>query len=276
MELGKVNTMQVVKRVDFGIYLDGEVFGEVLMPAKYVPEGVQVGDWIDGFLYLDSQGRPVVTTQRPVALVGEMALLKVSWVTSVGAFLSWGIEKDLLLPFSEQTRDLKAGDEVVVYIYLDPKSNRLVATQKWERFMQHPAKELHEGDEVGLWIAGRTKLGYKAVIDGCAYGLLYDNEVFVPLSVGDSRKGYVKRLRPDGKIDLCLQKLGYAGVQTESDRLLQLLKDAGGFLPTTDKSSPDEIYARCGMSKKTYKKAVGDLYRKRLVRLTADGLELII
>ncbi|MBP5318993.1 MAG: GntR family transcriptional regulator [Paludibacteraceae bacterium] len=267
--------MQVLKRVDFGIYLDGEEFGEVLMPAKYVPDGVQVGDWLDGFLYLDSQGRPVVTTQKPLAQAGEMACLEVSWVTSVGAFLAWGLEKDLLLPFSEQTRDLKTGDRVVVYVYVDPRSKRLVATQKWERFMQPLPDTLHEGDAVDLWIAGRTNLGYKAVINGQSVGLLYQNELFSPVQTGQQRVGYIKRIRPDGKVDLSLTQQGYAGVQSESERLLQLLKDKGGFLPTTDKSSPEDIYALCSMSKKTYKKAVGDLYKRRLVELTDKGVKLL-
>ena len=270
--LGKTGTFRVLKEVDFGVYLDGGDFGEVLMPSRYVPEGVRPGDEVEGFLYLDSLGRPVVTTLRPLAEAGDFALLEVVQVTSVGAFLAWGIAKDLLLPFSEQKRDPKVGDRMLVYVYEDEASRRVVATQKWERFLNREPFPFPVGAEVELLIAGATPLGYKAVINGRWLGLLYKNEVFSPVRVGDRVKGYVKVLRPDGKIDLSPRRAGYGAVAEESDRLAERIQAAGGFLPVTDKTPADDIYALLQMSKKTYKKAVGDLYRRRLITLEPDGL----
>ena len=275
MQLGKTQTFKVVKQVDFGVYLDGEELGEVLMPAKYVPEGTRPGDTLTGFLYLDSSGRPVVTTLKPKAEVGDFALLDVVQVTSVGVFLAWGIAKDLLLPFSEQKRDFQVGDRALVYVYEDESSHRVAATQKWERFLGRTPFPHAVGDEVGLLVAGTTPLGYKAVIDGAWMGLVYKNEVFRPLHVGDRLKGYVKTLREDGKIDLSLRQSGYSAIASESDRLAARIREAGGFLAVTDKTPADEIYAQLQMSKKTYKKAAGDLYKKRLVEITSDGLRWV-
>ena len=273
--LGKTHRFRVVKEVEFGIYLDGEEWGEVLMPAKYVPEHTRPGDELTGFLYLDSTGRPVVTTLRPLVEVGGFALLEVVQVTSVGAFLAWGIAKDLLLPFSEQKRDFQVGDHAFVYVYEDTSSHRVVATQKWERFLNQRPFEHAVGDEVRLQIAGTTPLGYKAVIEGEWLGLLYQNEVFRRLRLGDTLTGYVKTLRPDGKIDLSLRRAGYAAIASESDRLAEVLRARGGFLPLTDKSPAEAVYDSLQMSKKTFKKAVGDLYKRRLVELGEDGLHWV-
>ncbi|MBP5259102.1 MAG: GntR family transcriptional regulator [Paludibacteraceae bacterium] len=274
-QLGKTQNFRVVKEVEFGIYLDGEEWGEVLMPSKYVPEHIRPGDELTGFLYLDSTGRPVVTTLQPLVEVGGFALLEVVQVTSVGAFLAWGIAKDLLLPFSEQKRDFQVGDRAFVHVYEDSSSHRVVATQKWERFLGRQPFGHAVGDEVDLQIAGTTPLGYKAVIDGAWLGLLYKNEVFRPLHLGDRMRGYVKTLRPDGKVDLSLRRAGYAGIASEPDRLAEAIRGRGGFLPLTDKSPAEDVYDCLQMSKKTFKKAVGDLYKRRLIELDADGLRWV-
>ena len=271
-QLGKTHPFRIVKEVEFGVYLEGEEWGEVLMPAKYVPEGVKVGDTLHGFLYLDSLGRPVVTTLKPLAEVGDFAMLEVVQVTSVGVFLAWGLEKDLLLPFSEQKRDFQVGDKAFVYVYEDTSSHRIAATQKWERYLSKDPFGHPVGAEVDLQIAGTTPLGYKAIIECAWVGLLYKNELSRPLHVGDRVRGYVKALRPDGKIDLSLRMAGYAAIALESERLTAQLQQNGGFLPLGDHSPADQIAESLQMSKKTFKKAVGDLYKRRLVEITPDGL----
>ena len=273
--IGKVNPLRVVKWVDFGIYLDGTPYGEILMPGRYVPEGTKPGDVLDAFIYLDSEDRIIATTERPKAMVGEFACLEVVGVSGAGAFLDWGLPKDLFVPFREQRQKLNMGQQVPVYIYLDESTNRIVASAKPEKFLDRLPIEFLEGDEVDLMILGETDLGFKAMINGTHTGMLYRNEVFQPLHAGEKLKGYVKFIRTDRKTDLILQKPGYEKVEDISAQLLAFLSANGGFSTLTDKSSAEEIYSALQISKKTFKKAIGGLYKARKIALLPNGIQLI-
>lgn len=276
MNIGSYNSLKVVKRVAFGLYLDGEEAGEILLPNRYVPADVQIDDFLDVFIYTDGDDRLIATTDKPLAVVGDIVPMQVKAVGSYGAFLEWGIMKDLFLPFSEQTDDVNEGDTVVVGLYVDSKTNRVVATMRWGRFLDKEAQPTFaEGDEVQVMVVGKSALGYKVLINDAFVGLVYQNEVFKPLQIGDKMPAYIHRMRVDGKIDVRLNKAGYAAIEGESARLLKLLQEAGGYLPTTDKSPAETIYEVCGMSKKTYKKAVGELYKKRLIVLKENGIVLV-
>ncbi len=277
LEIGRFNRMRIVKEVEFGDYLDGgEEFGEVLLPLKAVPKGAKPGDEIDVFLYLDSEDRPITTTIEPLAQVGDFAALTVVEVTEFGAFLDWGIPgKDLLLPFREQTRPLEVRQRVVVHVTLDPKQGRIVASMRLNKFASKTRHDFRIWDEVHLLICKQTDLGYPAIVNNSHWGLLYANEVFEPLEEGDERTGYIKNFRDDGKIDLTLHKLGYQKVEQSLDPILETLKARGGFLPVTDKSSPETIYGLFGISKKTYKKSVGALFKQRLITIGDDGIRLV-
>lgn len=273
--IGSFNTLQVVKRVAFGLYLDGEEMGEILLPNRYVPDNAQIGDYLNVFVYTDGEDRPIATTLEPLAKVGDFAFMQVKSVASVGAFLEWGIMKDLLVPYSEQTVSLKEGQKVLVYVYLDSKSKRVVASAKWEKFTEkEDFSEIAEGDEVQVLVASVTDLGYKVLINQRYTGLIYKNEVFSKINIGDSLTAYISKIRLDGKIDVRLKKSGYEAVAGEASMILKKLENAGGFLPTTDKSPAEEIYEIYGVSKKTYKKAIGELYKKRLITLTESGIKL--
>lgn len=275
VELGKVNRLQVVKGVDFGIYLDGDEDGEILMPTRYVPEGTQPQDWIDAFIYLDSEDRLIATTERPYAEVGDFAFLKVGGVNSFGAFVEWGLPKDILVPFREQKVRMIEGNRYVVYIYEDSATGRIVASSKFEKFLDKTPPSYEIGEKVDLMIYQRTELGYKAVINQKHSGVLYYNEIFQPIAVGQKIEGYINRIREDHKIDLILNKPGYEKIGDLATQILNKLKEQGGFLAVTDKSESEEIYEIFRMSKKSYKKAVGDLYKRRLVALESDGIRLL-
>lgn len=276
MNIGSYNTLKIVKRVAFGLYLDGEEAGEILLPNRYVPADAQIDDYLDVFIYTDGDDRLIATTAKPLAVVGEIKPLTVKAVGSYGAFLEWGIMKDLFLPFSEQTAEVNEGDTVVVGVYLDAKTNRVVATMRWGRLLDKTSQPtFEEGDEVQIMVASKTTLGYKVLINGAFVGLVYSNEVFAPLHIGDTLPAFIHHMRADGKIDVRLRKSGYAAIEGEAGKLLALLKQSGGFLPTTDKSPAETIYEVCGMSKKTYKKAVGELYKKRLILLKDNGIVLV-
>lgn len=272
IELGKFNTLEVVKEVDFGMYLDGGEQGEILLPTRYVPEDCKVGDWLTVFLYLDIDERLIATTLTPLVQVGEFACLEVNWVNEYGAFLNWGLMKDLFVPFREQKMKMQVGREYVVYAYVDEESYRIVASAKVDRYLSKEIPTYQPGDEVNILIWQKTDLGFKAIIENQFSGLLYDSEVFRDIYTGDKMKAYIKQVRPDGKIDLILQKTGFKHVDDFSVTLLQYIKDHGGSIPFHDKSDAADIYDEFGVSKKTFKKAVGDLYKKRLIIITEDGL----
>ncbi len=265
----------MVKQVDFGVYLDGESDGEILLPKRYVPEGTEIGDILHVFIYTDSEDRIIATTEKPLALVGEFAFLEVVEVNRMGAFLEWGLMKQLFVPFREQREPMEMGKRYPVFVYVDYDTRRITASSKLARFIDTTHPELEEGQEVDLMLYQHTNLGWKAIVNQQYSGVLYENEVFQPLSIGQQLKGYVKQVRPDDKIDLMLQKPGFEKVDDFSVSLFEQLVAAGGFLPLTDKSPADVIYDRFGISKKTFKKAVGDLYKKRLITLEEDGLHRV-
>jgi len=274
IEIGKYNTLRVVKKVDFGIYLDGGEDGEILMPAKYVPKGTKPDDEIEVFIYSDTEDRPIASSETPFALVNEFAYLKVKAVNKFGAFLDWGILKDLLVPFREQKADMVEGYSYVVYIYLDEKTNRLAASAKVNKFLSKEIPPYEVNDEVNILIQRKTEIGYMAIIDNKFGGLLYKNEVFKDIEPGDKLKAFVKKIREDGKIDLALQKSGYEQIDGISENILQIIKDNGGFVGVTDKSSPELIKALFNISKKSFKKAIGKLYKQRIISIDNEGISI--
>ena len=273
-EIGVYNNLRVIKEVDFGVYLDGGEHEEILLPRRYVPEDCKVDDIIKVFVYLDSEDRFIATTETPYAIVGDFALLKVVAVESVGAFLDWGLLKDLLVPFGEQSPTMEKDKSYIVRIYVDKQSNRIAATTRLDRYLDNTPGNFHAGQEVELLICDQTDIGYKAIINGTHWGVLYSNEVFQPLKSGQKIKGYIKKVREDNKIDLSLHKPGYERVDDITDTILNVLKEQGGFISVTDKSSPETINKLFGVSKKTYKKAIGAIYRKKLITIENDGIRL--
>lgn len=273
-EIGKYNTLKVVKTVDFGVYLDGGGQGEILLPTRYVPENTDVDDELEVFIYLDSEDRIIATTEEPYATVNEFAFLEAKAITSVGAFLDWGLPKDLFVPFREQKTKMEEGESYVVYIYFDLESRRIAASSKLEKFVDNIPVEYEEEQKVELLIANKTDLGFRAIIEDAHWGMLYANEVFTPLSPGQRIFGYIKKIREDEKIDLSLYKPGYQQIDDTSETLLNYLKNNNGKIPLTDKSSPEEISNLFGISKKNFKKAVGNLYKRKLILIEEEGITL--
>lgn len=274
VEIGKYNRLKVVKMVDFGLYLDGGELGEILLPARYVPEGATVGAEIAVFLYLDSEERLVATTLRPKAVVGEFAWLQVAWANSHGAFLDWGLMKDLFVPFAEQQVRMRNGQWYAVYLYIDAVTHRPVASSRIKRFLSKERPNLHPGDEVEVLLCEAELLGYKAIVNNAFAGMIYHNEVFTDLASGMRLKAYVKQVREDRKIDLTLSPRAAKRVADFSDVLLQYLQAHAGKSHITDAASPDEIYQTFGVSKKTFKQAVGRLYKQQLIVLEPNCIKL--
>lgn len=273
-KIGSYNTLRIVKEVDFGLYLTDGV-DEILLPRRYEPKGVMIDDDIEVFVYTDSEDRPIATTEKPYAVVGEFACMRVKEVTSIGAFLDWGIAKDLLVPINEQSMRMVEGDHYVVYVYLDNKTNRVVASSKWNKFLSVERSRYEEGEEVKLLIAERTDLGFNAIINKAHVGLVYKTEIFGHLQVGDEVKGFIKKMREDGKIDLRLQSVGVELMDDAKELVLQHLKLNKGYLPLGDKSSPEEIYRSLKISKKAFKKAIGGLFKERLIDISDNAIVLV-
>ena len=276
LELGKMNRLVVVKRVDFGLYLDGgEVHGEILLPSRYVPEGVEVGDVLDVFIYLDQDERLVATTERPLAQVGDFGFLEVAWVNNFGAFLSWGPMKDLFVPFREQKMKMQKGNSYIVHVHLDEASHRIMASAKVEKYLCDDFPPYQVGDAVEILVWQKTDMGFKAIIDNRFGGMIYDQQVFRPLHTGDRLTAYIQQVREDGKIDLILQPMGQQAAREFSDVLLEYLQKNGGRTILCDKSPAEDIYNPFGVSQKVFKKAVGDLYKRRLIEITEEGINEI-
>lgn len=273
IEMGRLNKLSVLKKVEFGVFLDGGEDGEILLPQRSAPESCEVGDILEVFIYRDSEDRLVATTEIPFAQLGEFANLRVKALEKVGAFLDWGLLKDLLLPFSEQTRELRVGQDALVFLYLD-KSDRICASMRLDRHIDKTPGSYKEEQAVDLLIAARTDLGFKAIINGRHWGMLYANEVFTRLEIGQRIKGFIKNIRPDGKIDLFLQQLGHKSSDDIGEKILSLLKARGGYLEINDKTDAEVIYEMFGVSKKKYKMALGGLYKKRLVTIEDKGIRL--
>ena len=274
IEIGKINTLRVVKEVDFGVYLDGDDLGEILLPKRYVPEGTEPDHFVDVFIYVDSEDRWIATTETPKAQVGDFAVLKVLQLTKVGAFLDWGLMKDLLVPFREMREDMEEGRSYLVHVYLDDESDRIVASSKINKYLDQIPAEYEEGQEVDLVVGNKTDLGVNAIINGVHLGLIYENEIFQPIKPGQKLKGYIKKIREDEKIDLALQKAGYERVTGIAGEILEKLRNNGGFIEANDKSSPESIKHMFGVSKKAFKKAIGALYKDRLIIIEKDGIRL--
>ncbi|MFT6909318.1 MAG: putative RNA-binding protein (virulence factor B family) [Oleiphilaceae bacterium] len=275
VEIGKRNTLRVVKFVDFGVYLDGENFREILLPSRYVPQGCAVGDEIDIFLYLDSDDLLIATTETTKAMVGECAYLKVVAVNQVGAFLDWGLPKELLVPFGEQQKPLEAGKSYVVYLYIDDASQRIAASTQIDKFLPDNSLYFKEQQQVDLMIYGRTDLGYKAIVNGVVTGLIFNSDVYTPLQNGQVIKGFIKQVRPDKKLDLYLQIANREALDTLSEQILAFLQKEGGRSTMTEKSPPELIAKQFGASKSSYKKALGKLYKKRLILIEKTHIELV-
>ncbi|MDR1335724.1 MAG: GntR family transcriptional regulator [Tannerella sp.] len=275
METGKMNTLKVIKTVDFGVYLDGGEGREILLPARYVPDGCREGDEVEVFIYHDNEGRLVAATVRPLATVGEFQWMQVKEVSEVGAFLEWGLMKDLLVPYREQKAPMKKGRRYLVHVYLDRITKRIVASARIDRFLDNVPPRYERNQEVDLLVAESTELGYKVIINHLHWGLVYHNEVFHSLETGEKRKGYIREVREDDKIDVSLYPLGYEKIDGIARRVLQTLTQNGGFLPLHDKSDAGEIYALFACSKKSFKKAVGALYRQHFISLENGGIRQI-
>jgi uncharacterized protein len=273
--IGQNYKLKILRMVDVGAYLDAKNLGEVLIPRKYTTPDMSEGDSIDVFLYLDSEDRPVATTQTPKASVGEFAYLNVLATTQFGAFLDWGLDKDVLVPFAEQHVQMKNDHSYLVYIYLDKVSGRIIASSKIDKFLDDEKPHTFKPQQpVNLIIANSTDLGYKAIINHSHWGLLYKDEVFQRLSFGQHEKGFIKRIRPDGKIDLSLQG-GQETRDKDADLIATYLKGNKGFAPAHDKSDPQLISDLFGISKGAFKKAIGGLYKQRIITIGKDGIRLI-
>mgnify|MGYP003625302584 FL=1 len=272
--IGQQNRLQVLRKRDPGVFLDGGVFGSILLPQRYVPENTQEGDLVDVFVYLDSEDQLIATTETPKLMVGKFGCLKVAELSTVGAFLDWGLPKDLLLPFSEQRRPAEEGKRYLVRAYLD-NTNRIAASTKLDKFLDlHPA-QYRRHQKVALIIAERTELGYKAIIDQTHWGLIHHQDLFQKLRYGQHISGFIKQQREDGKIDILLEEPGYAPVGDLTEQILQLLQHEGGFVALSDRSSPEQISELFGVSKKKFKMAIGALYKQRRIEIEAEGIRLL-
>ena len=299
IKLGDYNTLKMVKIAErpnphsfggkeiFGIYLDGGKEGDILMPQKYVPQGVKIGDDVSCFIYLDQDERPIATTETPLAKVGEFAYLECTWVNEYGAFLNWGLMKDIFCPFREQKRKMEIGERYIVYIYIDEESYRIVASAKIEHFLtdvltiknkdseETDDNKIETGAELPILIWQKSPLGFKVIIDNKYQGLIYQDQIFRLVHTGDQLQGYIQNIRADGKIDVSLQPVGRRQTEDFAETLLQYLKDNNGICELGDKSEADAIYRQFHVSKKVYKRAVGDLYKRRLIMVESTRIKLL-
>lgn len=275
VEIGKYNTLKIVKDLDFGVYLDGGNGQEILLPARYVPKNVKPGDEVEVFIYHDNEGRIIATTARPKATVGEFAFMEVKSLSNAGAFLEWGLMKDLLVPFREQKMPMREGKWYLVYIRIDHVTGRIMASARIEKFLNNAPAQYEHNQEVDLLVADETDLGYKVIVNNLHWGMLYHNEVFRSLEKGERLKGYVKEVREDDKIDLSITALGYGKVEGIAGVILESLKAQGGYLEVHDKSEPELIYSLFRCSKKAFKQAIGTLYKQHLIQLEENGIRLL-
>ena len=274
-QIGKTNKLTITRMRDYGAHLDGGESGDILLLKKHLPEKCQTGDEIEVFVYADGPGRLRATTQKPYATVGQFAKLQVVANSTSGAFMDWGLQKDLLVPKREQHTRMEEGKSYVVFVFLDEKVNRITASAKLDKFLDLQPPKYAEGEEVDLIIYDKTDMGYKAIVNKSHGGMIYKNEVFQRLHISQELKGYIKKIREDHKIDLSLQQSGYQKIDDISRSILKTLKEHGGRIAVTDKTPPENIYSLFGISKKTFKKAVGALYKKKRIILDANGIKLV-
>jgi predicted RNA-binding protein (virulence factor B family) len=274
IEVGNYNVMKVLRAVDFGVYLDDGTEG-ILLPKRFMPEDIKVGDEIKVFVYHDSEGRLLATTQESKGVVGDIVKLKAVTVTNQGAFLDWGLMKDIFVPKSKQLSGMREGAEYLVKIYIDEQTGRVAATEKIEPFLSNEQLTVKEKDIADLVVYRRTDIGYVVIINNKHTGVLHFNEIYQNIEVGDKMKGFIKTIRPENKIDVVVGKPGYNRVEDEVSKILRLLQENNGYLPYHDKSDPEEIYSFFGMSKKAFKMATGSLYKQQKIVFTKTGIKLI-
>ena len=275
LNIGNYNTLKIIKILSFGAYLDGGEGKEILLPTRYVPNGAQVGDEVEVFIYHDNEGRLIATTLHPKAVVGEFAFMQVKSVNTMGAFLDWGLMKDLLVPYKEQKLTMREGKWYLVYVRLDHVTGRVMASARIEKFLNNIPPKYEFNQEVSLLVADDTEIGYKVIVNNLHWGMVYHNQVFQRLEKGEHLKGYVKEIREDDKLDISLAPLGYQKVDGVAQTILQALQVQNGFLPVHDKSDPEVIYSLFRCSKKAFKQAIGALYRQHRIALEPDGIRLI-
>jgi predicted RNA-binding protein (virulence factor B family) len=281
LKIGKYNNLKILRDTKVGLFLgdpekDPEGIHDVLLPNKYVPNEFEIGEELIVFVYLDHEQRPVATTLEPYILLNEFALLRVNYINQVGAFMDWGMEKDILVPFKEQARPMEKGKRYLVYLYMDSKTNRLVASSKTNQFLNNETLTVEKGEEVELIVSHITEIGINVIINEKHKGLLYKDEVYDDsIRTGDRMRGYIKNIRPDNKIDVSLQKQGYEGIEPNADKILNELRASRGFLRLNDNSHPEDIKTVLKMSKKTFKKAIGALYKEKLIEIKEDGIYLV-
>lgn len=274
INVGQYNTLKVLRKTDFGVYLDDSAEG-ILLPKRFVPPNTEIGSDLTVFLYHDSENRLIATTQHPLGVVGDIVLLKVVSVTAQGAFLDWGLMKDLFVPTSQQLMGMRTGGQYLVKIYLDEKTGRVAATEKIEPHLSNDVLTVRELEQVKLTVYRRTDIGYVVIINNVHTGVLHFNEIYRNISIGDTLEGFVKTIRPDNKIDVVLGKKGYQRVEGEAAKVLQLLEENNGYLPYNDKSAPDDIYDFFGMSKKTFKMTTGSLFKQGKIQFAKEGILLV-
>ena len=274
IQLGEYHNLSIIRESDHGIYLENDEGDEVLLPNKYVPETWMVYDKIEVFVYLDHEERPVATTLKPKIKRDQFGNLTCVEVNKFGAFLDWGLEKHLFVPFKEQVIPMQKGETYLVFCYLDLETERLAASSKVHSFLDNSELTVKPFEEVDLLVSNETELGFNVIINQLHLGLIYHDDVFKPLKIGDSLRGFIKKIREDNKIDVSLQRPGYRSIEPNAQKILDRLKSAGGFMDISDKSDPEEIKNRLQMSKKSFKKAAGNLYKQRLIEIKPDGIHL--
>lgn len=274
VKVGEFNALRVIRTVDFGVFLDDEKEG-ILLPKRFVPAGLKVGDELEVFVYHDSEDRLIATTQKPLGTVGDIVALKAVSATNQGAFLDWGLMKDLFVPKSKQLSTMRVGGTYIVKIYIDEQTGRVAATEKIENFLSNEDLGLKEKEPVDLLVYRRTDIGYLCIINGKHTGVLHFSDIYQNIQVGDRLKGYIRKIREENKIDLALGERGYQRVSGEAGKILEQLDQHGGFLPYHDKSDPEDIYDNLGMSKKAFKMAIGNLFKLKLIRIKENGIEKI-
>ena len=274
IHLGQLNTLEILRETPPGLFLGDEEGNEILLPNKYIPTSFEIGDKLSVFAYLDSHERPVTTTLKPYMKVNEFGLLQVTALSDYGAFLDWGLEKDLFVPFKEQARDMVEGKWYVVYCYLDEETNRLVGSSKTNKFLSNEELSVERFEEVDLMVSRFTDMGVEMIINQKHKGLVYQDEIYKELKLGEKLKGVISKIRDDNKIDLSLQHIGYKNIEPSAQIVLDALQQNGGSLPLHDKSNPEDIKSRLKMSKKSFKKAIGSLYKQEQIIIKSDGIEL--
>jgi len=274
IKLGEYNTLEILRDTEPGLFLGDQEDNEVLLPNRYIPKDFEIGDIIDVFVYLDNEERPVAITDKPYIKKGDFALLRCNQVTKFGAFLDWGLVKELFCPFKEQAFKMKAGGWYLVHCYLDEDTERLVASSKTNRFLDNKTLTINQFDEVDIIISHPSEIGMNVIVNKKHHGLIYKDDIFKDLQVGDQLKGTVKKIRHDNKLDIVLSKIGYRTIEPNAKFILNVLEDNSGFLPLHDKSSPEAIKEELQMSKKAFKKAIGSLYKDRQIEIKPDGIYL--